>query len=33
MGIRSRIASSIMLAAVAVSLATSGGALIAQTHV
>jgi hypothetical protein len=33
MGTRFRIASSIMLTVVALSLATSGGALIAQTHV
>ena len=33
MSTRFRIVSSITLAAVAVSLATSGGALIAQTHV
>jgi hypothetical protein len=33
MGTRVRIASSILLTVVALSLATSGGALIAQTHV
>ena len=33
MGTRVRIASSILLTAVALSLATSPGALIAQTHV
>ena len=33
MGIMVRIASTILLTAVALSLATSGGALIAQTHV
>lgn len=33
MSTRFRITSSIMLAAVALSLATSGGTLIAQTHV
>lgn len=33
MGTRFRIASSIMLTAVALSLATNAGAVIAQTHV
>jgi hypothetical protein len=33
MGTKARIASSILLTAVALSLATGGGALFAQTHV